>query len=380
MVVVKDIRALLDIIIDRDGSDLHIEAGEPPVLRLHGHLVRLHEIGELTPEDTEHLMRTIASPRSQQELEERGGADFGFTYPGRARFRVSVFQQRNTIAINMRLIPFRLLSFEQLGLSASVQRLLHAPRGLILITGPTGSGKTTTLATMIDYINTNRDAHIITIEDPIEYFHTPKQSIITQREVHVDVPSFEEGVIKALRQDPDVILVGEMRDLNTISAAITAAETGHLVLSTLHTTGAARTVDRITDVFPMEQQEQIRVQLSGNLTAVISQLLLPRKEGVGRIPAYEIMVCTPAIQHMIRDHKTHSIFSAIQTGSQLGMIALDDHLVQLYKRGAIGKDEMIRVAQKQDEIYEKIGEAAPASVLSGAQVHRDGQPAVAAKR
>lgn len=367
----KDIHPLLDVIIEKDGSDLHIEAGEPPVIRLNGHLVRLHDYGELTPADTEQLMKSIASPRSQQELEERGGADFGYTYVNRARFRVAVFQQRNTIAINMRLIPYRLLTFEQLGLSASVQRLLHAPRGLILVTGPTGSGKTTTLATMIDYINTHRDSHIITIEDPIEYFHHPKQSIISQREVHVDVPSFEEGVIKSLRQDPDVILVGEMRDLNTISAAITAAETGHLVLSTLHTTGAARTVDRITDVFPMEQQEQIRTQLSGNLTAVISQLLLPRKDGKGRLAAYEIMVCTPAIQHMIRDHKTHSIFSAIQTGSQLGMIAMDDHLIELYKRGLVGKDEMIRVAQKPEEIYEKIGEAPPASVIAHAQHNRE---------
>lgn len=363
----KDIRALLDICIDRDGSDLHLSAGEPPVLRLHGRLVRLHECGELSPADTEHLMKTIAPPRSQQEVEERGGADFGFTYPGRGRFRVAVFRQRETTSINMRLIPFRLLSFEQLGLSAGIQNLLHQPRGLILVTGPTGSGKTTTLATMIDYVNTNRDCHIITVEDPIEYFHSPKESIITQREVKVDVPSFAEGIIKALRQDPDVILVGEMRDLETISAAITAAETGHLVLSTLHTTGAARTVDRITDVFPTEQQEQVRIQLSGNLSAVISQLLLPRKEGNGRIPAYEIMVCTPAIQHMIRDHKTHSIFSAIQTGSQLGMIALDDHLVQLYKRNLISKDEMVHVAQKPEEIYEKIGETPPASILAAAQ-------------
>jgi twitching motility protein PilT len=354
----------LDECIDRDGSDLHLEAGEPPVLRLHGRLVRLEQYGELTGDDTEHMMKIIAPPRSQAEIEERGGADFGFTYPGRGRFRVAVFRQRDTIAINMRLIPFRLLTFEQLGLSTAIQPLLHMPRGLILITGPTGSGKTTTLATMIDYINTTRDAHIITIEDPIEYFHTHKKGMISQREVFKDVPSFAEGVIKALRQDPDVILVGEMRDLETISAAITAAETGHLVLSTLHTTGAARTVDRITDVFPMEQQEQIRVQLSGNLTAVISQLLLPRKDGTGRVAAYETMVCTPAIQHMIRDHKTHSIFSAIQTGAQLGMQSLDDNLVSLYKRGLIGRDEMIRVAQKPEEIYEKIGEPAPASVIA----------------
>lgn len=355
----------MDQCIDLDGSDLHLEVQEPPVLRLHGRLQRLHDYPVLNADDTERMLKEIAPERSLKEFGERGGADFGYTHGDRGRFRVAAYKQRGTVAINMRLIPFRLLSFDQLGLSSAVKPLLHMPRGLIIVTGPTGSGKTTTLATMIDYINANRDAHIITIEDPIEYFHHHKMGMISQREVHMDVPSFEEGVIKALRQDPDVILVGEMRDLNTISAAITAAETGHLVLSTLHTTGAARTVDRITDVFPMEQQEQIRVQLSGNLTAVISQLLLPRKDGSGRAAAYEIMVCTPAIQHMIRDHKTHSIFSAIQTGGQLGMQSLDDHLVYLYRKGVIGRDEMIRVAQKPEEIYEKIGEKAPISVLTG---------------
>jgi twitching motility protein PilT len=254
----------------------------------------------------------------------------------------------------MRLIPFRILTFDQLGLSEHVVRLLHAPRGLVLVTGPTGSGKTTTLATMIDYINRERDCHIITIEDPIEYYHTPRTSIISQREVGHDVPTFDIGVIKALRQDPDVILVGEMRDLATISAAVTAAETGHLVFSTLHTTGAARTVDRITDVFPHDQQEQIRVQLSGNLLAVISQLLVPTKDGKGRIAVYEIMVCTAAIQHLIRDKKTHSIFSAIQTGHQLGMICLDDSLVQRARNGQITYEEALRLAQNALEVEEKL--------------------------
>ncbi|HOM70812.1 MAG TPA: type IV pilus twitching motility protein PilT, partial [Armatimonadota bacterium] len=242
----------------------------------------------------------------------------------------------------------------------------HAPRGLVLVTGPTGSGKTTTLASMINYINENRECHIITIEDPIEYYQTHKKSVISQREVGTDVPTFDIGVIKALRQDPDVILVGEMRDLATISAAVRAAETGHLVFSTLHTTGAARTVDRIVDVFPFDQQEQIRTQLAGNLLAVISQLLLP-KVGGGRIAAFETMICTPAIQHMIRDRKTHSITSAIQTGSQQGMKTLDASLFDHYVHGLIEKDTMLRLAERPDELLEKLGEQVPEYMRSGGQ-------------
>jgi len=230
---------------------------------------------------------------------------------------------------------------------------------LILVTGPTGSGKTTTLATMIDHINDTRDCHVVTIEDPIEYYHNHKMSVISQREVGEDVPSFDVGVIKSLRQDPDVILVGEMRDLLTIAAAVRAAETGHLVFSTLHTTGAVRTVDRIVDVFPFDQQEQIRTQLAGNLLAVISQLLLPKPDGKGRMAAFEIMICNPAIQHMIRDRKTHSIFSAIQTGQAFGMRTLDDSLLDRYRHGLLAKDEMLRVAEHPGEILEKLGEQVP---------------------
>jgi twitching motility protein PilT len=347
----------LDKMLELEGSDLHLVVGEPPTMRLHGGLHRMTEYGELTEEDTTAIAEQIGNERALREFAEHNGADFGFPYEDKARFRVSLFRQKGTPALNMRLIPFRILSFEQLGLSKHVVNLLHAPRGLILVTGPTGSGKTTTLATMIDYINQQRDAHIITIEDPVEYWHTPKKSIISQREVHHDVPSFDIGVIKALRQDPDVILVGEMRDLNTISAAITAAETGHLVFSTLHTTGAARTVDRITDVFPHDQQEQIRTQLSGNLLAVISQLLVPKKDGQGRVAVYEIMICTPAIQHLIRDKKTHSIFSAIQTGHQLGMITLDESLVWRVRNGLISQEEALRLAQQPQEVIEKLRRA-----------------------
>lgn len=359
-----DVEELLNKVVDMGASDMHMLVGEPPTLRVHGHLVRLEEYGDLEPEQTENFMREIAPPRALAEMEEVQGSDFGYTF-SRARFRVSIFMQRGTVACNMRLIPYKLLSFDEIGLDKRLQRLLYAPRGLFLVTGPTGSGKTTTLATMIDYINENRDCHIITIEDPIEYFHTPKKSIITQREVGNDVPSFATGVIKALRQDPDVILVGEMRDLATISAAVTAAETGHLVFSTLHTTGADRTVDRIVDVFPFDQQEQIRTQLAGNLIAVLSQLLIPKKDGNGRVAVFETMIATPAIQHLIREKKTYAIFSAIQTGQQLGMNTLDNSLWDRYQKGLIDRNEMLRAAQKPEEILEKLGEKKPTVPTSG---------------
>ena len=365
-----DIRTLLDLMIELGGSDLHLLVGEPPTIRLHGGLHRVAEVGDLTPDMTEHLMKQVASWKAKEELKEVQGADFGFSYEHKARFRVSIFMQKGTIALNMRQIPYELLSFDAIGRPKAAVKMLHLPRGLILVVGPTGSGKTTTLASMLNYINENRECHIITIEDPIEYYHDHKKSVITQREVGRDVPDFATGVIKALRQDPDVILVGEMRDLETIHAAITAAETGHLVFATLHTTGAARTVDRIVDVFPFDQQEQIRTQLSGNLVSVISQLLLPKAEGKGRVAAFELMIATPAIQHMIREKKTHSIFSAIQTGQQMGMIALDTYLFELWSQRKITYEAMIHVAEKPEEMEEK------ARVLIGQKgAQGQGQPA-----
>lgn len=363
-----DIKLLLDEIVDRGGSDLHVVVGNPPTVRVHGRLIRLDQYGILDDQTTENLVKQIIPERCVEELREQRGVDFGFSYGDKARFRVAVFYQKFSLAVVLRLIPYKLYSFEEIGLSQHVKKLCEASRGLILVTGPTGSGKTTTLATMIDYINSNRDCHIITIEDPIEYYHKSKVSVVSQRQVGDDVPSFDVGVIKALRQDPDVILVGEMRDLKTISSAVRAAETGHLVLSTLHTTGAVRTVDRIVDVFPFDQQEQIRTQLSGNLLAVISQLLLPKPDGRGRTAAFEIMICTAAIQHMIRDRKTHSIFTAIQTGMHFGMLTLDDSLVNLYKQGLLDKAEMLRVAEQPADVLNKIGEPVPPAVQGG--LHR----------
>lgn len=340
--------SLLRMLIDREGSDLHLSVDNPPVGRVHGRLTYFGD-DPLTAEDTERLMKSIASVDNQQELQEVGGADFGFAFEDIARFRVAIFKQRGYVGLVLRLIPRKILTFDELGLPRHIEELLKQPRGLVLVTGPTGSGKSTSLATMIDWINNNLDHHIITIEDPIEYYHTHKKSIITQREVGVDVPTFAEALRRALRMDPDVILVGEMRDLETIEAAITAAETGHLVFATLHTTGAVRTIDRIVDAFPTNQQEQIRTQLAGNLKSVISQTLIPRKSGFGRVAAYEIMYCTPAIQNLIRENKSFRITSAIQTGHKYGMNLLDEHLLALYRKGICKYEEVRAKAQMPDE-------------------------------
>lgn len=344
---------LLAIVVEEGASDLHVSVGLPPMLRLHGGLQAV-ECPALKPEDTERLMKSITSESNQQKVREIGGVDFGFSFGEKARFRVSVFRERGNIGMALRQIPSKLMSLDQLGLPAQVKELLYRPRGLILVTGPTGSGKTTTLASMIDLINTERDCHIITVEDPIEYYHQHKRSIITQREIGVDVPNFKEALRRALRQDPDVILVGEMRDLETMEAAITAAETGHLVFATLHTTGAARTVDRIVDAFPTNQQEQVRTQLSSTLVAAISQLLIVRKDKPGRIAAFELMITTPSIQSLIRDNKTFRIVSDIQTGAKWGMVTLDAHLLSLFEKGLISYENMIVKAQDLESLTAKL--------------------------
>ncbi len=343
---------ILETCIKRGASDIHLTVSRPPVLRLHGHLRSL-ETKVLEPEDTVALMKAITPDRNQQEIQEEGGTDFGFAFGDAGRFRVSVFRQKGNLAIVLRLIPNKLLSFEDIGLPKIVQALCRRPRGLFLVTGPTGSGKTTTLATMLDYINTNFDRHIVTVEEPIEYYHTHKRSLINQREVGLDVPSFAEALRRVLRQDPDVILVGELRDLETMEAAIRAAETGHLVFSTVHTTGCQGTVNRIIDAFPHEQQEQIRVQLSTNLISVLSQALCPRLEK-GMVAAYEFMVVTPAIANLIRENKTFRIDSSIQTGKKFGMQLLDEHLLKLYTEKTISAEEAMDKARNPGEMQDKI--------------------------
>ena len=348
---------LLQLVVSEGASDLHVRVGVPPVIRLHGVLHRV-EGPSLAPENTEELMRSVTSEDHIQHVRERGGADFGFAFGELARFRVSVFKEKGNFAMVLRQIPTKMLTLEQIGLPpTTVRTLLHKPRGLVLVTGPTGSGKTTTLASMINIINEERDdAHIITIEDPIEYYHKHKKSLVTQREVNVDVPNFAEALRRALRQDPDVVLVGELRDLETMEAAITAAETGHLVFGTLHTTGAAKTIDRIVNAFPANQQETIRIQLSTVLVAVISQLLLPRSDKPGRIAAYEIMINTPAIAALIRDNKTFRVNSDIQTGAKYGMVTLDGYLMEIYQQGVIAREEVINKSQDPQTVLAKLQE------------------------
>ncbi len=343
---------LLETVVVRGASDLHLAVGQPPVLRLHGRMIKL-ETKVLQPEDTSALMRSITPDRCQQELQEQGGTDFGFAFGDKARFRVSVFKQKGHTGLVLRQIPTDLLSMETLGTPEVMKDLIMRPRGMILVTGPTGSGKSTTLAACIDYLNDHVDHHMITIEDPIEFFHNHKKSTVNQREVGVDVPSFAEAIRRALRQDPDVILVGELRDLETIEAAITAAETGHVVFGTLHTTGAQGTVNRIIDVFPTNQQEQIRTQLSTSIIGILSQQLLPRLQG-GRVAAYEMLVVTPAIANLIRENKTFRITSAIQTGHKLGMQLLDDHLFRLWKDRIVNKEEAIIKANLPEMLMQKM--------------------------
>ncbi len=356
---------LLQLVVSEGASDLHIRVGVPPTIRVHGILHRV-EGPPCKPEDAEELMRSITSEDHIQHVRERGGADFGFAFGEMARFRVSVFKEKGNFAMVLRQIPSKLLTMEQIGIPPSARELLYKPRGLVLVTGPTGSGKTTTLASMLNIINEERDeAHIITIEDPIEYYHKHKKALVTQREIGVDVPNFAEGLRRALRQDPDIVLVGEMRDLETIEAAVTAAETGHLVFGTLHTTGAAKTIDRLVNAFPVNQQETIRIQLSTVLQAVISQLLIPRVDKPGRVAVFEIMVNTPSIAALIRDNKTFRLQSDIQTGAKYGMVTLDGYLLEKYMAGFISREEVITKAQDPVTIQAKLQELELAQAVEG---------------
>lgn len=342
---------LLATVIQIKASDLHITTGQPPVVRHSGRMRRL-DTKVLDADDTVGIMKSITPDRCQQELQEKGGTDFAISF-GDYRFRVAVFKQRGNIGLVFRRIPSQFLSFEQIGMPDAVRRLIVRPRGLLLVTGPTGSGKTTSLASMINFLNENYDRHIITMEDPIEYYHNHKKCTVNQREIGVDVPDFPEALRRALRMDPDIILVGEMRDLATIHAAIEAAETGHVVFGTLHTSSASSTVNRIIDVFPKEQQDQIRTQLSTALIGVLSQTLMPKKpEGV--IAAYEMLVMTPAISNLIRENKTYRIDSSIQTGRKDGMFLLDDSLFRLWKEGVVEKEEVLLRAQKPKDLAARI--------------------------
>ena len=324
------------------------------MLRIHGGLTEV-ETGEiLTAEDTESLVRQFTPERNLAELLETGTTDFGYAFQDKGRFRVSALRQKNAFGLIMRLIPTQLMTFDEIGLPDAVVDLLSRPRGLVLVTGPTGSGKTTTLATMIDWINRNRDCHIVTIEDPIEFYHHHQKANVIQREAGNDVPSFSEAMRRVLRQDPDVILLGEMRDLETTSAAITAAETGHLVFGTLHTTGSARTVDRIIDQYPTNQQEQIRAQLAVSIVAVLSQVLLPRADRKGRIAAFEIMYMNSAIENHIRKAETFKINSAIQTSKRQGMVTLDDYLRELVEDGKITPKVAIEASQEPREMEKRL--------------------------
>ncbi|MDT8901807.1 type IV pilus twitching motility protein PilT [Anaeroselena agilis] len=345
--------SLLREAVARKASDLHITVGIPPVLRINGDLVRTDRPA-LKPADTAALLAAIAGESQRAVFDERGEVDFSHAIPGLSRFRVNAFRQRGATAIVVRIVAEQVPTLAELGHSDTVAALARKPRGLVLVTGPTGSGKSTTLAAMIDLINRERACHIVTLEDPIEYLHRHDRSIINQREVHADTLSFAAALRAALREDPDVVLVGEMRDPETIATAITAAETGHLVLATLHTGDAAQTIDRIIDAFPPHQQQQIRVQLSLTLQGIIAQQLLPLKDGGGRVAALEILIATPAVRNIIREGKTHQISSVIQTGAKNGMQPMDTALRDLCRRGLISADEALARANDQETLAKLI--------------------------
>ncbi|MBO4981667.1 MAG: type IV pilus twitching motility protein PilT [Lachnospiraceae bacterium] len=347
------IETILDCATQAGASDIHLTVGVPPKMRVNGSLVEM-PFPVLKGEDTLAMSVHVMNQVQRDVFEERGEFDMSLTLPGVGRYRVNVFKQRGSIAMALRTVATDIPSHESLGIPESVVNLYQRKRGLILVTGPTGSGKSTTLASLIDKINQNRDAHIITLEDPIEYLHSHKLSIVNQREIGMDTQNYANALRAALREDPDVILVGEMRDLETISIAIRAAETGHLVLSTLHTIGAASTVDRIIDVFPPHQQQQIRIQLANVLEAVISQQLIPTADGKGRVAAFEVLHATYPARNLIRENKSYQLPNVMQTGRSLGMITMDDAILQLYIDGIIDRDNAIQFAQNPEGMQQKI--------------------------
>jgi len=345
---------LLRLLVRNEGSDLHLRAGEPPVFRVHGELRRTN-FPKLRPEDIQRIFYPVMGPDRVERFEKELECDLAYQIRDLARFRVNVFKQQGSPGVVMRLIPIRVQTLDELGLPAVLREIAMLPRGLVLVTGPTGSGKSTSLAAMVNHINENKPVHIITIENPIEFMHQDKTAAVNQREVEMDTHSFAEGLRHVMRQNPDVILVGEMRDNETMQLAITAAETGHLVFSTVHTTDAAQTIDRIVDVFEPERQEQIRMQLAVTLQAVISMTLLPRVDRPGRVAAFEIMIATAAIRNLIREQKTHQIPGSIQTGAELGMQTLDNHLLQLYRDGIVGYEMALSKSSNPNEFAARAG-------------------------
>ncbi len=344
------IDVLLERVVELNASDLHITAGAPPIVRVRGALLPLEEYPVMTPETTRDLLYRVLSTEKQKHLEIERQIDLSYGVPGLARFRMNVYLQRDSIAAAFRTIPATLKTLEELGLPTSLNDLARKPRGLVLVTGPTGSGKSTTLAAMIDEINRTRNDHIITIEDPIEFLHCHKRCIVNQREVGSDASSFSAALRAALRQDPDVILLGEMRDLETISTAITAAETGHLVFATLHTQTAPSTVDRIIDVFPAAQQEQVRTQLAAAIQGIVTQTLIPTADGGGRVAALEILFPDDAIRNLIRQGKTEQIYSYMQTGSKRGMQTMEQALADFVLRSVITREEALTRSTRQDQL------------------------------
>jgi twitching motility protein PilT len=346
---------MLGIVVREGGSDLHLTAGSPPAMRLHGSLHRLHGYDPLTPVETAMLLRSVTTDKQWETFERVHELDLAYSVQGMSRFRVNIYQQRNSFGGAFRVIPHEIKPLDALGVPAAVAKFAALPRGLVLVTGPTGSGKTTTLASILDLANRTRSAHIVTIEDPIEFLHEHKRCLVNQREVGQDTDSFSQALKHALRQDPDIILVGELRDLETTSTALTAAETGHLVLATLHTQSAAQTIDRIIDIFPPHQQQEIRAQLSTSLQGVVTQALCPRADGTGRTIITEIMFATPAIRNLIREGKNHQIPSFMQSGGSSGMLSFDQHLAQRVAQQSITYEQALELCHSAEEFARLAG-------------------------
>jgi twitching motility protein PilT len=355
-----NLRTLLEEMIERGASDLHITTGEHPKLRVDGLLTQANHGEVLTPKDTLQLTYSILTENQKKRFETEDELDFSFGIQNLSRFRANAFKQRGCVALAIRQIPFKIQGFDELKLPPVVGKLAERPRGLVLVTGPTGSGKSTTLAAMVDKINKERKGHILTIEDPIEFIHRHQGCMVNQREVGADTKSFSSALKYALRQDPDVILVGELRDLETIQAALTIAETGHLCLATLHTNSAAESINRIIDVFPSHQQSQVRAQLAFVLEGVVTQTLLPRARGKGRVCVAEVMICTPAIRANIRDDKVHQIYSTMQAGKKHGMQTMNDALYQLYMQREVALEDAVKATSDPSEFLRMVGEPIPA--------------------